>query len=329
MKTRDLDQKKIDQRANKIAPFLRATPVMEWDGPVKKKFFPGQDIFLKLEFLQHSGSFKARGAFSVILGNQAQAKQKGVLAVSRGNHACAVSYAARELGIHAKVVIPRDASVRRIEKCKSYGAEIVFSDSVKDAFVKGEAICRDEGRLLIHPYEGEGTALGTASLGREFLTQVPDLQVVYVACGGGGLLAGVSATIKQVAPKCQVIGVEPQGAASMKEALQTGEVVSLSQVETIADSLAAPGTLPYSQGLCQKYVDDVVTVSDGEILASLEDIRSDLTIVMEPSGAAALAGAIKHNSPLQKQGVILCGANIELEEYRQLLGLLGREQKSD
>ncbi|MCY4644957.1 MAG: pyridoxal-phosphate dependent enzyme [Bacteriovoracales bacterium] len=310
----------IKRTYQKLRPLVRETPTIEWDGPVKRDLFGHRRVYIKMEFLQHSGSFKIRGAFSVMLGHLDQVRQKGVIAVSRGNHACAVSFAAKELGAKAKVVIPKSASAKRIEKAKSLGARIFLTSDVDEAFALGKKIQKEEGCLFVHPYEGELTALGTASLGLEFLDQAPPIGEgdVYVACGGGGLLAGVSAYLKQKAPGCRIIGVEPEGAPTLSESLREGKTLSLKKMETIADSLAAPDALPFSFGLCREFVDEMMTVSDLQIVKAMEAIFEDLTLVLEPAGVTALAGAMKTCSEKRPLGIILCGSNIELGEYHKL-----------
>ena len=314
----ELDISKVEETYEKLALYVKKTPVLIWDGPLKDRLLGDRTVYLKLEFTQHSGSFKPRGAFSVMLGNLEQVQNDGVIAVSRGNHACAVSYAAKMLGASAKVVVPHDASTRRIGKCKSFGAEVILASDVREAFAIGERIQREEGRLLVHPYEGELVALGTACVGKELIEQVPHLEEVYVACGGGGLLAGVSAYIKQKVPLCRIVGVEPQGADSMTRSLEQGHPVSIDKIETIADSLGTLGSLEFSFGLCQKYGDGMVVVSDREIVQSMQYLYEDLTFVLEPAGAAALSGVIKDLPKGKEIGVILCGANIELSEYETL-----------
>ena len=314
----ELDVKKAQQTYENLRPLVRETPVLKWDGPLKERFFQDREVTFKLEFLQHSGSFKVRGAFSVMLGNLQQVKAKGVVAVSRGNHACAVSYAGMQLGASVKVILPKGVSARRVAKCENYGAEVIFTKDVNEAFALSEEIQDEEGRLLVHPYEGELTALGTAGIGKEFLQQAPELQAIYVACGGGGLLGGMAAYIKQVASHCKIFGVEPEMSDAISQSLAYGEAMPSSKIETIADSLATPLALPYSFGLCQKYVDDLLLVSEQEIAQSVNDLYEDLTLVLEPAGAAALSGALKHDSKVQKIGILLCGANIELAEYQKL-----------
>ena len=315
-----LDYQKIKQTYERLRPLVRETPVMEWDGPIKRNLFGHRRVYLKMEFLQHSGSFKIRGALSVMLGHLDRIRQKGAIAVSRGNHACAVAYGAKELGGTAKVVVPKDASAKRIDKCRDLGAEILLADGIDEAFALGEKIQKEEERLFVHPYEGELTALGTASLGLELLRQAPLLEEgdIYVACGGGGLLAGLSSYLKQTAPHCRIVGVEPEGAATITESLKASRPISLDKMDTVADSLAAPDALPFSFGLCEKFVDQMVTVSDAQILKAVEALHRDLTLVLEPAGATALAGAIRYPAVNRPMGIILCGANIELEEYQKL-----------
>ena len=316
----EFDLEKSNDVYEQLRPYVRKTPVMEWDGHIKEKYFGKRRLFFKMEFLQHSGSFKVRGAFSSILNNLEVAKSKGVVAVSRGNHACAVCYAARELGISAKLIVAEGASKRRLSKCKAFGGEVIFVKP-SQLFETGDRIQREEGRFMVHPYDGEFVAFGTAGVAREFLQQVEgNLGEIYVACGGGGLLAGVAGYTKIVVPSCSVWGVEPEGCAGMSESLKIGTPFSVGAIHTIADSLGAPDVLPYSFALCRQYADGIILVDDQQILKVVKEIYDDLTLVFEPSGVVSLVGAKERASSSDTpMGIILCGANIDILEYQKLV----------
>jgi threonine dehydratase len=247
---------------------------------------------------------------------------RGVTAVSAGNHAMAVGYAARALGTTAKVVMPRTASPARIEGSRAYGAEVVLVEDVHAAFAKVKEIEAQEGRTFIHPFEGPLTALGTATLGLELLAQAPDLDAVIVPIGGGGLCAGVAAAVKQASPRTLVFGVEPEGADSMHRSFRAGKPESIDKVRTIADSLGAPYAAPYSFALCKRFVDDLALVTDDQLRAAMGLLFRSAKLAVEPAGAAAtaaLCGPLRERLAGKKVGVIVCGANIDAATFAKHL----------
>jgi threonine dehydratase len=201
--------------------------VAPWEEPRLAGFLgPGIRVTLKLELFQHTGTFKARGALTNVRALSTDQLARGVTAVSAGNHAAAVSFAAARAGTSATVVMPRTANPTRVALSRAYGANVRLVDDVGKAFAEGKRIEEEEGRTFVHPFEGPLTALGTATLGLEFVRQVPDLDAVIVPVGGGGLAAGVSCAIKQARPDCQVLGVEPRGADSMSRSFAVGKAVA-------------------------------------------------------------------------------------------------------
>jgi threonine dehydratase len=300
------------------------TPVWRWRGQEAAMLFGADtEAVLKLELFQHTGSFKLRGALTVMLELTADERARGVTAVSAGNHAIAVAYAAALVGTTAKVVMPRTANPFRVERCRRHGAEVVLVDDVQEAFARVQQIQETEGRIFVHPYEGPLTALGTATLGLEFLAQAPDLDAVIVPIGGGGLCAGVSCAVKQLNPRCLVFGVEPVGADTMFRSFQAGAPQALDRVRTIADSLGAPYVLPYSFGLCRRFVDEIVLVDDHELRRAMGALFAGMKLATEPAGAAAtaaLCGPLRARLEGAQVGIIVCGANIDLETFaRQAL----------
>src|SRR5690348_18341932 len=202
---------------------VRETPVWHWRGDaIERAAGANTQAFLKLELFQHTGTFKARGALLNAMALPDDAKRLGVTAVSAGNHAIAVAFAARSVGTTAKVVMPKTANASRVAMCRAYGAEVVLTDDVYAAFEEVERIQQDEGRTFIHPFEGERTVLGTATVGYELCNQVDDLDAVIVPVGGGGLIAGVACAVKQMQPRCKVYGVEPAGADSLSRSFAAG-----------------------------------------------------------------------------------------------------------
>jgi threonine dehydratase len=313
----------IEAALTRLAPLVRRTPVWEWrDDFLPARLGPGTSVNLKLELFQHSGTFKARGALMNMLTLDSAAIKRGVTAVSAGNHAAAVAYAAHSVGTNAKVVMPKTASAARIAICERYGAEIVFAEDAAAAFGLVKAIEVAEGRTFVHPFEGPVTATGTATLGLEFLRQMDDLDAVVVPIGGGGLIGGIAAAVKQAKPECLVYGVEPAGNDVIKRSVAAGRPEPARDVDTIADSLSPPFALPYSLGLIQRFVDDIVLVSDDDLTASLYLLFSRMKLAVEPAGAAttaALLGPLARALAGKKVGLIICGANIAADRFAQYL----------
>jgi len=278
------------------------------------------EIHAKLEFLQRTGTFKPRGALSVMLGLDSQQKDAGVTAVSAGNHAIATAFAARAVGTSAKVVMIMNANPFRVERCRDFGAEVVLADDVHSAFDVAEEIQNKEGRFFVHPFEGSDVVLGTATVGLEICEQVPDLDAVVVPIGGGGLCAGISSAVKQLKPRCEVIGVEPAGADSMSRSFASGKPESIEKVATIADSLGAPFALPISYELCKENVDELVLVSDAELKETMGLLFRELKIAVEPACAAstaALLGPLSGRFSGKKVVIVMCGSNIDWQTFAQ------------
>jgi threonine dehydratase len=305
----------------RLADLVVQTPVWRWQGDEIERA-AGTQPLLKLELFQHAGSFKPRGALCVMLDLPREALLRGVTAVSAGNHAMAVGYAARALGTTAKVVMPRTANPARVEGCRAYGAEVVLVDDVHQAFAKVKEIEASEGRTFVHPFEGPLTALGTATLGLELCEQAPQLDAVIVPIGGGGLCAGVAAAVKQALPNAQVFGVEPEGADSMHRSFKSGKPESIEKVRTIADSLGAPYAAPYSFELCRRFVDELVMVNDEQLKAAMRLLFRGAKLAVEPAGAAAtaaLCGPLRSRLAGKQVVVIVCGANIDAATFTKLI----------
>lgn len=312
-------------RANRarLGDLVLTTPVRRLDDEAfAARLGTGTEVWLKEELFQRTGSFKPRGALTVMLELDQAALARGVTGVSAGNHAISLGYCARVLGTTAKVVMPRSANPFRVQVCRELGAEVELVDDVHAAFARVHDIVASEGRTFVHPFEGPRTALGTASVGLEFVEQVEGagstLDAVIVAVGGGGLSGGVACAVKQASPDTMVLAVEPEGADTLRRSLRAGSPQSIDAVRTIADSLGAPRCEPYSLALNQRFVDDVVLVDDAQIREAMRWLFRSAKLVTEPAGAAALA-ALLH--PLRSQlagrrvGVIVCGANIDAATF--------------
>ncbi|MGE3166758.1 MAG: threonine/serine dehydratase [Planctomycetota bacterium] len=308
----------------RLRTWVRETPMWEWcGGAVERRLPAGTSVFMKLELFQHTGSFKPRGALCQMLDLGAEQLARGVTAVSAGNHAMAVAYAARALGTTAKVVMPQNANPWRVAESRAYGAEVVLVENVHRAFEETKRIESEEGRAFVHPFEGPGAALGTATLGLELLEQRSDLEAVIVPIGGGGLCAGVACAVKSLRPECRVYGVEPEGADTMHRSFAAGESRGIDAVRTIADSLGAPHAAPYSFELCRRFVDELVRVDDNALRGAMATLFTGAKLAVEPAGAAATAalfGPLADRVAGQRVAVIVCGSNIDLQTYGRLTG---------
>ena len=311
----------IQATRNQIDPYIVETPVWQWNNrELRETVDSGTEVFLKLELFQHTGTFKPRGALSNILNLEPAQLEKGVTAFSAGNHAIAVSYAAAIAGTSAKVVMPKNANPMRIANCRAYGAEIELKDDVHAAGKRVQEIENEEGRYYVKPFEGPATVRGTATVGLELAEQVPDLDAAIVPIGGGGLCAGIATALKALQPQCRVYGVEPEGADAMHRSFASGKTESIDKVRTIADSLGAPYTEPYTLSVCQKYIDELVMIDDDQIRAAMRQLFHGMKLAVEPAGAAAAAalnGPLRDRLAGKRVALIVCGANIDLSTFAE------------
>jgi threonine dehydratase len=313
------DVAEIEAMRARLGDRILETPVWPWAEPDMREIVGDEtEVFLKLELFQRTGSFKPRGALAVMLALDEETLARGVTAVSAGNHAIAVAFAARLMDTHAKVVMPKSANPFRVARCRAYGADVVLVDNVQAAFDKVERIRSEEGRTFVHPFEGPLTALGTATVGLEFCRQVPELDAVIIPIGGGGLIAGMATAFKAIQPRCQVFGVEPVGADTMSRSFAAGSPQAIERVNTIADSLGAPHAAPYSFELCRRAVDEIVLIEDEAMQRAMGLLFASMKLATEPAGAAAtaaLCGPLRARLRGQRVGVIVCGANLDLETF--------------
>lgn len=288
-----------------IRPHVRRTPVIE--APAADFGLDGAPFSFKLEFMQHSGTFKARGAFAnLLIRNGAE---RGVVAASGGNHGAAVAYAARKLGIDAHIYVPRISSQAKINRILQYGAQIIIGgDTYIDAYNASHAFAAENGLLEIHAYDMYETLCGQGTVGLEWLEQAPGLDTLLVAVGGGGLIGGIAAA---AAGRVRIIGVEPENAPTLNKAIEAGRPVDVPVSGVAADSLGARriGNLSFA---LSGYIDRSVLVTDEAIIAAQKTIWDVLRVAVEPGGAAALAAVLSGRyvpAPGEKVGVLLCGAN--------------------
>jgi threonine dehydratase len=302
----------VEAAAALIRPYVRETPVLAVRGA--DFGLPDADLFLKLEYLQHSGSFKARGAFASLL--MRDVPPAGVVAASGGNHGAAVAYAAQRLGIAASIYVPTVSSPAKIQRIREYGARLVVTgDRYVQALAASEAYAAESGAMRIHAYDQPETLLGQATIGLELERQTHGIDTLLVAVGGGGLIGGVAAWFQG---RVKVIGVEPEGAPTLTNALRAGRPVDAPAGSVAADSLAPQRVGELMFAIAQEHVAQVVLVTDDHIRESQRRLWSVLRIVAEPGGAAAFAallGGAYRPREGERVAVLVCGANTDAVKF--------------
>ena len=315
-----LDLAAIRAARDRIAGRVHRTPTMSATRLGERA---GVQLVLKCENLQKTGSFKVRGALTKISTLDAEARARGVVTVSAGNHAQAVAWAARAAGIRAVVVMPESASRAKVDASLGYGAEVVLhGTSSIQAFDRAHALERERGLVFIHPFDDEVVCSGAGTAGLELMEQAPDLDAVVVPIGGGGLISGIAVAVKEMSPRTRVYGVEPTGAPSMRLSLDAGHAVRLDSVDTIADGLAAPMAGEVNYQIVRRYVDDVVLIDDATIAEGLRELLVSTKLLAEAGGAAATAAILAGAIPVAKGSrvaAIVSGGNIDLPKLANLL----------
>ena len=300
-----------------LSPVINQTPVLHAPGLV-----PDCSFYLKADCLQKTGAFKLRGAYYKIATLSDQEKRRGVIACSAGNHAQGVAFAARDMGIHAVICIPQGAPLSKIEATRSYGAEVVLVPGVyDDAYAEAIRLRDEKGYTFIHPFDDYSIMAGQGTIGLEILQQLPDVDMIVTAIGGGGLISGVAKAVKELKPSCQVIGVQAEGAASMYEALRQDKIITLPQVGTMADGIQVKtaGTLTFD--MCRQYVDKVVTVSESEIAAAILTILEKQKLITEGAGAVSVAAVMAGKLDVKGKTVcaLLSGGNVDVTMLERII----------
>jgi threonine dehydratase len=299
----------VERAAADFRRHLRPTPLQLSRGLSQAA---GCQVFLKLESVQPIRSFKLRGALNKLTRMPADRRAAGVITASAGNHGMGVAYAAAEFGVPATVYVPENANPFKVEAIKRLGASVVHAGrSYSAAFDAAVEAQKETGATLVHAYDDPDVVAGQGTIGLELLEDLPELDVAVVPIGGGGLIAGISLYLKSKRPSVRVIGVEPEGADAMRRSLEAGRIVTLDRVDTIADGLAASAPGALTLALAQRHVDEVVTVSDDEMLRSIRQLFEVEHLLAEPAGAAALAGLLKRGGvgAADRAAVIVSGAN--------------------
>ncbi|MGH9569543.1 MAG: threonine/serine dehydratase [Candidatus Angelobacter sp.] len=306
-----ISRTEIQEAARRVAPHVRRTPSLALEDGA---FGIDARIFLKLECLQHTGSFKPRGAFNCILSSTVP--ESGVIAASGGNHGAAVAFAAQQLGHRAEIFVPTISPRNKVERLRHYGATVnVVGRDYAEALAASKDRAAQTGALQIHAYDDQRVLAGQGTLAMEWEEQAEGLDAVLIAVGGGGLIGGAASWYQE---RLRVIAVEPEGAPSLHHALEAGRIVEVEVGGVAADSLGARRVGELMFPIAQKFVSRALLVTDEQIVAAQQLLWNKLRIIAEPGGAtalAALASGVYRPEPGERVGVVLCGANAELSKF--------------
>lgn len=303
----------IERARRRIITYVRHTPSIR-SRTLSERL--NTNVYLKLELFQKTGAFKVRGAFNRMLSLSDEERRRGVVAVSAGNHAQAVAFAAREMGIRAVILMPESTPVNYLEATSKYGAQVMLARTLADAFKEAQ-VWKGEGWTYIHPFDDAEVIAGQGTIGLEILDDIPQVTDVLIAIGGGGLAGGVAAAIKSQRPDTRIWGVETEGADSMARALEAGRIIEMEQITSAARTLGAPavGEIPFA--LARRYLEGVTVVSDIEAFAALRLILERVKVLTEMAASCTLAAAERLRerfSPASHVVLILCGGNLSVDD---------------
>jgi len=303
----------VQEAADRVSAVARETP-LEYSHTFSDR--TGAEVYLKLENMQRTGAFKIRGAINRIATLSAAEQEAGVVTASAGNHAQGVALAATRAGVDSKIVMPKHAPISKVKATRWYGGEVVLDGvDYSEAQTRAHEIEREEGRTYVHAFDDEAVMAGQGTIGLEILDQQPDVETVVVPIGGGGLIAGIATAIKAQRPDVRIIGVQAEGAASVPESLEQGEVHTRESVDTVADGIATRSVGERTFEIIEQRVDEVVTVSDEEIALALTLLLERSKTLVEGAGAVALAAVLERRFDYREGEVIvpaLCGGNIDM-----------------
>ena len=301
-----------------INKYIHKTPIVS-SSSLNKIY--NSNIFFKLELFQKTGSFKTRGAINKLLKLSDLERDKGVITISAGNHAQAISWACSQFNIRSKIVMPFDASPSKVEATKSYGGEVIFTkNSIMDE-------CNDikerEGLIFIHPFDDIDIILGQGTVGVEIIEKFNNIDYAFISIGGGGLISGIACVLKSINPKIKIIGVEPINSNVMTKSILSNkpEIFDTNINKTLADGLAAPfaGNLTFE--FVKKYVDEIINVSENEMIESMRVIIERLKVIPEAAASACFVPILKNKVSVKKNTnsiIVLCGGNIDLDKLKKL-----------
>jgi threonine dehydratase len=325
----ELNLKKIEDAADRLNQVTHWTKL---ESSTTLSRLSGGQVYLKYENQQKTGSFKIRGAYNKIATLLESRPVTSVVASSAGNHAQGVAYAATQLGIKSTIVMPRSTPIAKVSATEDYGANVVlYGDCYDDAYTKAIEIQKETEGEFIHPFDDIDVIAGQATVGLEILKDLPTIDILCVPAGGGGLLSGIAYYIKNINPRVKIVGVQSEGASAICQSFKKNEVCCLENVQTIADGIAVKRPGCYTQKIINKYVDEMVTVPDGEVAAAILTLLERNKQIVEPAGAASLTAVINGKVDVKDKKVacVLSGGNIDVGFIHRIIekGLVTRGRR--
>jgi threonine dehydratase len=311
----------VADAARRLAGVAHRTPVLTSRFADRNS---GGRLFFKCENFQRIGAFKFRGAYNAITRFDPNQRAAGVLAYSSGNHAQAIALSAQLLGIKATIIMPLDAPATKLEATKGYGAEVItYNRFTQSREAIGEAVASERGMTLIPPYDHPDVIAGQGTVVKEFIEEVGELDLLLVPLGGGGLLGGSAISATTMSPKCRIIGVEPEAGNDGQQSLQKGVIVKIAVPKTIADGAQTTYLGNHNFPIINRYVDEIITVSDAQLVETMRFIAERMKMIVEPTGCLAAAAALQHVLPIQdkKVGIIISGGNVDLKHFAELVAV--------
>ena len=313
------DYNDVAAAAARIADYANKTPVMT-SRTVNEEF--GAEVFFKCENFQRMGAFKFRGAMNALRQFTPQQRAAGVVTFSSGNHAQAIALSAKLLGIPATIIMPHDAPVAKVATTKGYGGKVVTYDRYTEDREKiGRDLAEKQGLTLIPPYDHPHVIAGQGTATKELIEEVGQLDALFVCLGGGGLLSGSALAARHLSPDCIVYGVEPEAGNDGQQSFRSGKIVHIDTPKTIADGAQTQHLGNYTFQIIQQNVNDILTVSDAELITSMKFIAERMKIVVEPTGCLGFAAARARKAELRgkKVGIIISGGNVDISRYSEFL----------
>lgn len=313
------DYRDVAAAAERIAGYANKTPVMT-SRTVDEEF--GADVFFKCENFQRMGAFKFRGAMNALRQFTQEQRAAGVVAFSSGNHAQAIALSAKLLGIPATIIMPHDAPAAKVAATKGYGGHVVMYDRYTEDREKiGRDLAEKQGLTLIPPYDHPHVIAGQGTATKELIEEVGALDALFVCLGGGGLLSGSALAARHLSPDCLIYGVEPEAGNDGQQSFRSGKIVHIDTPKTIADGAQTQHLGQHTFPLIQKHVNDILTVSDDELIAAMKFIAERMKMVVEPTGCLGFAAARARKADLRgkKIGIIISGGNVDISRYSDFL----------
>lgn len=313
------DYRDVAAAAERIAGYANKTPVMT-SRTVNEEF--GADVFFKCENFQRMGAFKFRGAMNALRQFTQEQRAAGVVAFSSGNHAQAIALSAKLLGIPATIIMPHDAPAAKVAATKGYGGHVVMYDRYTEDREKiGRDLAEKQGLTLIPPYDHPHVIAGQGTATKELIEEVGALDALFVCLGGGGLLSGSALAARHLSPDCLIYGVEPEAGNDGQQSFRSGKIVHIDTPKTIADGAQTQHLGQHTFPLIQKHVNDILTVSDDELIAAMKFIAERMKMVVEPTGCLGFAAATARKADLRgkKIGIIISGGNVDISRYSDFL----------